>query len=337
MKCYLFFILQCVLCLPLIGKTIVVAGENYLLFDPGDSNPKIVKDLESKSWALDPNGCRLWVTTKSQEPFIQLYQQGQLVKQMKFLGTIVSDFQTGRFFTRPDQGALQQRDSDGEIISELKMIDSSFVKSVIAGSDGDLWTLNQGTQSVRRESLWVSRTKGTGKTTPPILIESDTDLWGGLKLVFDPKERELWVGYSSSSPQHTYTPRVKLFSEDGKLKRSFYWQERGVFFDGCLEKRGSFLMARDIPTMPFTVPVYSFIERLEKEGNANPVIDLDLNLLVDSMACESNNLYAAVHSILGGEARQVIQWDKKDLKSSEIVLNLPGRANKIWVCENPSS
>ena len=110
-----------------------------------------------------------------------------------------------------------------------------------------------------------------------------------------------------------------------------------MFFDGCLEENGVFLMARDIPTMPFTVPVYSFIERLQKEGDAKPILDLDLNLLVDSMACKPNSLYAAVHSILGGEARQVIKWDKNDLKSSEIILNLPGRANKMWVCEDPTS
>jgi hypothetical protein len=91
-------------------------------------------------------------------------------------------------------------------------------------------------------------------------------------------------------------------------------------------------MARDIPTMPYTVPVYSYLERLTPHNSLKPLMELNANLLVDSLFCDSEHIFMAVHSILGGQERQILKTSKDLSNPPEIIKVLPGRAQKLWVC-----
>lgn len=328
---YIHVVTLVVFALPLFAQEWVVVGEDFLLFQNENKPEVLVNGVRSKSWALDSSSCRLWLTDESGKR-LRSFVHGVESESQAFEGRIVSDVEKHHFFTKTDLGEIQLRSSSGSILSTIEAKNSQFITKIREGASGELWTLNQGKIDTQRDSFWLSQINSVTGTNKNIFIESDIDLWGTTDLVLDDKLGHLWVGYSSATPKHTYSPRVKLFSKDGILKSNYKWEERGLFFGGCLEKSGGFLMARDIPTMPYTVPVYSFLERLIPNNSPKPVMELNLNLLVDSLFCDSENVFMAVHSILGGQERQILRSSKDLSNPPEVIKVLPGRAQKLWVC-----
>jgi hypothetical protein len=318
--------------LALANPAFYVLGENYLLYSKEGESPIIWSNIEPKSWAMDTDHCRLWVTSNENSHLFQ-FEKGKKISEKPFFERIVSDVNQGKFATVDDFNKIRFRDEKGEVVKEVENGNVASLKKLTFLSTEESVALFQSVDSRFRDSLWLSRLNVQGSEVHRFTVEGSRDLWGNTDTFLDEKNDRIWVGYSGDTSQHTYSPLVKSFTLSGALESSFQWNDRGLFFDGCLDEKGDFFMARDIPTMPYTVPVYSFLEKLKPKETPERVLELDLNLLVDSVACEANLVYFAVHSILGGEARQIMVWSKNKREEMKVILPLPSRAKKIFLCE----
>jgi hypothetical protein len=331
MKLYLILLIS-FSSLALANSAFYVLGENYILFSKQGESPIILSDIEPKSWALDRDRCRLWVTTQADTQLFQ-FDSGKKTAETPFLGRIVSDFRLNKFVTVEGSKKIHIRNDTGEVLKEIESSDVANLKRWVFLSNDESLALFQSESSKTGDSLWLARLNVEGTEVQRSLVEGSGGLWGNADFFVDEKNNQVWVGYARNTPEHTYSPFVKSFSLSGIKERSFHWNERGLFFDGCLNGRGDFLMVRDIPTMPYTVPVYSFFEKFSSKENPERVLEFDMNLLVDSIACESEAIYFAVHSILGGEARQIMVWSENKKKMPEPILTLPSRSQKIFFCK----
>lgn len=316
----------------LANSAFYVLGENYILFSKQGESPVLWSEIEPRSWAIDKDSCRLWVTTKANSHLFQ-FDKGKKTSETPFMGRIVSNFSGKKFVTVEGSNKIQFRNEKTEVLQEIENADAANLKKWVFLSNEESFALFQSVNSKTRDSLWLARLNVQGTEVQRFSVEGAHDLWGNSDAFVDENKGRIWVGYARNTPEHSYSPSVKSFSFLGIKEGSFQWGERGLFFDGCLNENGDFFMARDVPTMPYTVPVYSFFEKLSPPKITERVLDFDMNLLVDSIACESDAIYFAVHSILGGEARQIMILSKNNNKTPEPILNLPSRPQKMFLCK----
>ncbi len=316
----------------LFAKDLVVVGENYVLFQNENKTPVVKTGIEPLSWVFDKSACRLWVTSDKGLK-LSSYRRGYLESEREFSGTLISEIENNQFFSlSSDFKKVHLWNSEGELVSELSHPGGAYLKRIGRLSSDNFWTLNQGARSGSKQDLWLSRLDEKGQVINELTVETRSELWGASKVILNESTGTLWLGYSMTTPQHTYSPQIKKISSHWTIEDSYQWKDRGLFFDSCLDREGNVWVARDIPTMPYTVPVYSFLEKLLESSVSHSGLDLDTNLLVDSMTCHEDAIYLAVRSILGGENKQILKWSKDSGKRPETVLRLPDKAQQIWVC-----
>ena len=117
------------------APTFYVLGENYVLYSTFKEFT-VVYGVSAKSWALDANLCRLWITTEGQNQLIS-FDRGQKQGEISFSGRIVSDFSKSQFSTVLDSGEMQLRNSDGAVVSQFPIQDAKNLRTVSLLSNGD--------------------------------------------------------------------------------------------------------------------------------------------------------------------------------------------------------
>jgi len=319
------------------SPSLYVLGDDSLLYSESKASDFITTEISPKSWALDAENCRLWVTDEHSHG-LKAFEKGQSVLNSPFSGTILSDFSAGNFATLSKEGKVEFRNRQGEILSSFSVSNSESLQKLHLLSNGDSWGLFQ--KKGEREALWLVRFNRLGQELKRISLSPSDEFWGHVQIFIDELRDQLWVGYSTKSPHHAYAPRIEKFSLLGERQWTHQWDERGFFFDGCLLPNGDFLMARDLPTSPYTVPAFSFIERFEgnpkSAGSPDQVLELETNRLIDSMVCSENSLFFATHSIFGSEPKQLLRWSGVKTENPEVYFTLPFRALKIFECAGVS-
>lgn len=332
----------------LLGKTLIastalyVLGEDYLLFSKSKSFQTFEKIILAKNAAFDPHSCRLWVVSEETSQLF-VFDKGSKLSSIAFDGKIISDFHDGKFFTLSDQGEAQIRNGLGEIQSKFKINESDSLIHLAFLSNGDSWGLFQrGNRTLGlKNELWISKINNKGEELKTVTLEPAEEFWGKVQLFVDELRDRMWIGYARASAHHAYAPKVDRFSLSGNPEGTFQWDERGFFFDGCVNPRGDFIFARDLPSSPYTVPDYSYVEKISGQGlsvgPAERVLELETSRLVDSMACHSDSLFFATHSIFGSEPKQLLRWQAATGHAPEVYLDLPGTAKRVFVCDRETN
>ena len=319
----------------LASPPLYILGDDSLLFLDSKASGVLAKDMRAKSSALDPDRCRLWIADEESHR-LMAFEKGVPVQEEVFSGTIVSDFSRNHFMTLSEEGILELRNENGKVISTFPKRNSDDLRRLHLLSAGESWGLFQ--ERGKREKLWLAHLNKEGQETKRVSLNPTDEFWGNAQLFVDELRETLWVAYSTKSPHHAYAPRVEKFSLSGTRDWAHQWDERGFFFDGCVSHTGAFLFARDLPTSPYTVPDYSFIEKFEahktSKGNPEQVLELETNRLVDSMACSENSIYFATHSIFGSEPRQILRWSGKNTELPELHFTLSFNPRKIFACSS---
>jgi len=282
-------------------------------------------------WILKNAGFGLCPLPKTN---FRLLKKGEKVQAMAFQGKIISDFSQESFATVSHKGQIQIRDQKGKVTTSFPFAEPHELKQVGILSSKEVWVLVQ-----KKETglLGLKKLDAKGKEIKQIDLRPTDAFWGNARFFLDEASNQMWVGYSSRSPHHAYAPLVEKFSIFGEERASYQWDERGFFFDGCVNSQGNFLLARDRPTSPYTVPDYSFLEKVTHAPTngiqGERLLELETNRLIDSLGCSSQGLYMATHSIFGSEPKQVLHWSEDSHHAPKPLVQLPSRALKILLCE----
>lgn len=316
------------------SPTFYVLGEDYLLYSTSKESTVVINGLSPKSWALDSNRCRLWITTEGSNQLLS-FEKGKKQEEISFAGRIVSEVSQGQFVTALDSGEVQLRNTEGVIVSQFPIQNAQSLRSLALLSNGDSWGMFQ--DEAKKNNLELRRMNSKGEEMQKLSLLPSEEFWGKVQLFVDEVHDRMWVGYARKSTHHAYAPKVDRFSLSGSDSWTYQWDERGFFFDGCVNKEGDLVVARDLPTSPYTVPDYSFVDKIGgvQKASENPerLLELETNRLVDSMACRNNSFYFATHSIFGSEPKQLLFWSGDKKEQPEVYLTLPATAKKVLLCD----
>jgi len=325
----------------LAGQPLYVVGEDYVLFSESNQSTVLERGILPRSMALDPDRCRLWITTDSDSQ-LKVFEKGIEVSSSEYKGRIVSEFNHQRFVTVSSTGDVQFRDSQGEVLFQFQIENSeSLVKLAILSNDESWGLLQQPNRSEKsKNDLWITRISRDGKITKKLPLDPAEEFWGKVQFFVDEFRKRIWIGYARASAHHAYAPKVEKLNLEGGYEGTFQWDERGFFFDGCIDPVGDFILARDLPSSPYTVPDYSFIEKIKGQGKLGElpqrVLELETSRLVDSMSCQAKSIFFATHSIFGSEPKKLLVWSGNTNQAPEDYLNLPGIAKKVFICNEPT-
>ena len=308
-----------------------VIGEDYLLFSDSTGFTQLEEGLSLRTWALDSKECRLWATSQENNQLLA-FVKGKKVQAIGLQGRILSDFNQGLFATASGESQIQLRNKGGKVVKKFGFDESALLKQMILLSSGETWSLI----AKKTGELSLIRLDTNGKELKRVVLNSTDEFWGNARFFIDEIRDRIWVGYSSRLPHYAYAPLVEKLSLSGEKQGFYQWDERGFFFDGCVDSSGDFILARDLPTSPYTVPDYSFLEKIQassqKEIQTERFLELETNRLVDSLACNAKGLFLATHSIFGSEPKQVLYGSENPKEPLQEVLKLPSRALKILLC-----
>ncbi len=311
------------------GATIWIVGQNFLGVTDGISPPKIIEQIPTVSSALDPGTCALWTTDgqslKRWDKSLQPTSFGASEK-------LVSDFHGGTFLSLALDGMLEEKDAQGVTKKKTKgswAFDSR--QAYYNGADG--WSLNVDEKEHNARLVHFGKSLEEDRSTA---LATKTVLFPNYNLLVDETAKRLWVSFSLPSLDYPYVPVVKEFDLAGILKNSYAFAERGRVFDMCLDKKdGSTLVSRDIPSENgFTVPVYSYLEKLVSGIKPETNYEAQVNDFIDSMICEPDELWMVQHSIWGDSGVYLVHWDRKNSGPGERKFLLPGLVSRIVKCES---
>lgn len=308
-----------------------VVGEDYLLFSDSKGETQLETGLSLGSWALDSSQCQLWAVSKENNQLF-VFERGKKNEVIPFQGKIISEFSGGLFATVSPQGSIEFRNQKGLVVHQFLFEETRYLKQMNLLFSGETWSLLQ----KETGEMWLQKSDLSGKGIKKVPLKPTDEFWGNARLFVDEAKDKMWVGYSSRSPHHAYAPVIEELSVLGEKKGFYQWDERGFFFDGCVDSHGDFILARDLPTSPYTVPDYFFLEKIGSSQNqgqkVEKLLELETNRLVDSMACHSQGLYMATHSIFGSEPKLVLFWSGNPDETIQESVKLPSRALKILLC-----
>ena len=318
---------------PSMAASSWVLGEGYVALNSLNQGVQLIHGLRPKSWALDSKLCRLWVEDEITRQLWKIDTDGS-AEPVTTGARIISDLRDGRWLTLLGTQTIQERDASGLVLNSWKVDWANGVKRIHLLGNAQSLVLNHIESSNRKSELSVLRFDKEWNKIQTYLVESQAELWGGFDFQVDESRQNLWLGYAKTTPSHVYSPQVGHFDLNGTAKTIKSFNERGLFFGSCLSPEGTYLMARDIPSAQFTVPVYSFLEKFIAGGQSSTALNLETNLLVDALACDSEAVSIASHSILNASKTELITWDWNLSHSPQRIADLPAKANHIYHCGN---
>lgn len=307
-------------------KMVWVAGEEFI--GRWDTvHPIEIMPAKPKSWGMNQNSCEVWFSDEKETVF-RLSPTDKAPVPTTANGKILTETFQDTFLTKSPTDELEAHDRNGDLVKSYGTVPQS-TQAVEVGKKHS-FLLDYSSEQNHLNLITLSPEFSPVKTTS---VSYGGSLWSTAKILFDKDQESVWVGYTSRTPSHMYSPVVELRDSAGAKKYSHSWADRGIFYDMCMEKEGSLTIARDVPSHSgFTVPIYSFLENLK--ANSAPVEQYaaDTNFFIDSMACLPGEVYMLQRSILGSDGSHLQLWHRGESGFGKTLLKLPGRAWKISVC-----
>ncbi|MEZ4751331.1 MAG: hypothetical protein R3B54_12155 [Bdellovibrionota bacterium] len=298
-----------VFCLSANGKTTVV-GETYLAHTTGDELQ--VSPAAIHSWSFERNTCELWTERDG-----RILDPGGSVL---FEGNFVSDVNEHSALVLHNSFLENRELLTGSLLATTELNESGALQRAVK-AEGRYFLLFQGPRR-----LWVERRTKDLELEQSIVIAEGRDLWRVPKIVS--AGNSIWVGFSVTSNSHAYSPVVARLDFGAKIQEFFSWPDKGLLF--ALAPFGKNVLAsRDIPTAPFTLPIYTHVEHLA--ANSPPVrhYSAETNWFVDALAAEAETLWTAERSIHSGTGSRLRRHAQQ--KGLEKVWPLPEAVRDLCV------
>lgn len=317
--------LTLLLALPLTGAWI--SGPDYLAYSDLKANEPVTIVQKTTSEGFSADGCLLWARD-GETGKISAYAPKRRIEIAEPTGEILSDVEGGEFFTRSASGtAIEQRDERGKILATYPAEWAAAAVRIVAGPEGQRWALlNTAT------TLTLAPLDAKLQPLPGTVLSQDHEIYGTPKILVDDEARAIWVGYSASRKGLSYSPHVARLDFAGKMEKVFQWTDRGLFFDACRDADRTLLVSRDKPSSPYTLPVYSSLERLSPTGEVAPLYAAETNYFIDALACQPDRLWMVERSIHGSDGAYLVSWDRVKGAPAKRLLRLPGPARKLYAC-----
>jgi hypothetical protein len=303
-----------------------IVGETYVGAYDKAGRKLFQKNLVPDSWSFDARQCRLWVGNENGD--IRLVNPAGEVSAAGFEGRMLSDVASSIFFVWA-RGRLHKASAEGVVLESYEQTSNVIAQRLAVDADR-VWMLY-----ALGNKLWLEERDTKLNTVSSTVISDGVDLWSDAKIFTSDEMPGVWVGFTASITA-LYSPAVVHVVSGGAIVGEKKWPQRGVFFDGCLEKDRGFIASRSIPSdSGYTVPVRSVLEGVDASGTVSAVYEAETNWLIDSFTCEKNDYWMTQRSIFGSDGSYLVQWNGDSGKFGRRVERLPGKARKIYRC-NPS-
>lgn len=320
----LFWLLLGLLSTPSRAESFWIVGKTSIgFYSPGKALLHKT-NISAETTLLDEASCLLWV--QSQNRFQAFDPSLHVVHQFESNETLLgSQAQPEGFFTR-SKTHWTLRSREGTPLQTFKA--PLEAPQEFAGNlDSGFWMLQlDSSESTLNLVHWSPQSALSWNQT----LSAGPEIWGKPKLIWDPLRHSLWVGYSSTTPDHAYAPVLELWSTTGARKHQKIFSEKGLFLDGCLLPNGELAIARDLPSAPYTVPLFSVFEQFAPDFLNQPLFQATQNQLVHSMACSQGKIWSLQSSMFGGSPTQLTEWMADS--AEQILMSQKDPAWKIHAC-----
>lgn len=301
-----------------------MVGDDYILHADSKGHEVHRWSVGAKSWGFDPQGCRLWVQDGES---VALFFPTGTRHSVPLNVTLVSDQIANAIFLL-DGTTLIRADANG--VLQERSTDPAFaqLKRVVPAACG-FW----GVQREGRGSLTMLEISHSLKLAQKTELAKGHELWAREKLL-PGLDGMVWLGYSITTPSAIYSPRVDLIRPGGDIVATSAFQGKGLFFDACVAPDDRLVVSRDLAgSSEFTVPISSFVDAIDREGRTETLFAADTNQLIDAVACSTQSVFLAQHSILGGGNTRLSRIDFAHPKTETFLTSLPGTVRALYLCE----
>lgn len=321
----LFLIVTALTCLSVSAKPLWIVGENYLgVYDLG-SGLKLALEVEPVSFGFDREACKVWLTDSGQN--LNVYDSGLGAKVVASSTEQVISSQTDGYFFTVSQGSVYKRDASGSVMASWPRDWTQSVVQLLFAERIALQYLP------KEDSLWLNHLDENLEVVHKTEIPSGKTVWQKPRVLSDKTAGDIWVGFSTKTATHVYSPIVELRKTSGEREKLFEWNERGLFLGFCLNGERELLVARDVPSdSGYTVPLYSYLDRVSPSKPVQRFYGADVNYLIDALTCSDTEVFLAERSIWSSEGSYLVRWDKTPEKAGVRLLKLPGKALELYDC-----
>jgi len=301
-----------------------VVGPEELLFINSQNQTSSVTQHSVQSSLVDPRTCHLWIQTGQE--FLELTPSLKVMKRIESSDRILGYKLKGDLWISLNNGIWDVRTFDGQIQSRLPAPIENPVDLELIDSK-DFWTLSFNEQDKRLELVSFN---SQGNILSSHLISSKAELWHRPYLLRNPHSEELWVGYTMGTATHAYSPKIERWSLRGKKLNEHLFPHRGLLLGIATSPNNSILLARDIPSSPFTVPLFTFIDEINPFFQFATLFSLEDNYIIRSLDSEDRWIWSYETSILGSTEKRIV---KRDFYSGqEKVFTVKDAPWKIHAC-----
>lgn len=309
---------------PVTASQVWIVGNQSLTFFSEGTQPKTLPMEAVQQSIVDPSDCSLWVQTPGSLSKIntQLQKEFPTTTSLALLGDSV----TRNSFLSSNGESWQIRNKDGIEFSTFPS-PVAFPRSLQGDPENGFWVLDF---KEREKLLELVHFDKKGNIHWKKLVSAKTELWGNPVLRFDSSSQELWIAYTVTSADHVYSPRIELWSTSGKHLNTFQSTQRGLLFDACLQSPGQLVSASDLPSSPYTAPLFSFLDLFDFSFSPKRIHTTDENWLIPSIQCSFSQVWMLKTSLFGGTNHQLAEWSLSGGEKIHLIFKEP--AWKIHVC-----
>ncbi|NBX76809.1 MAG: hypothetical protein EBQ92_09660 [Proteobacteria bacterium] len=327
----MFFIRTCLLLgiafsvlSPGATPSVWIIGEKSLSFYSPSLGLQSFPNLDAQTSLVDEKTCALWV--QSQGRLFQLQPGISIQKEITTPENLLGSKTKENLFLTFSDKFWTVRDTDGNGVRSFPALANHPVNFEGDSSIG-FWSLDFN-QEKNNLDLIHFNLDGQRFWSKP--VSKNVELWSQPRLNLIPSSDQLWISFTVSSTSHAYSPYVELWNSAGEMKKTFPFPDRGLLLDACTTANESFLISRDIPSSPYTVPLFSFLELLSPSTAPKSIYQAFDNYLISSLQCQPDVIWTLQKSVLGGQTTRLVELSPKMEEKNVLPLKEP--AWKIHAC-----
>lgn len=293
-------------------------------------SPNPEQDLQfkadSSAVSIDSKSCQAWMKTEEGLHKVDFRGNSLLNVPFHIEGIILSHANPKGEFLTATAGQWRVQNSEGQVVLEMPR-PTNRALHVTPWQGDSAWYLTEG----KENELILGKIPANGETQR-FSISKGVDLWGNVRVQADSVHKRVWIGYSATTSEHIYSPILELRDWEGNLIFKKEISERALFFDSCLSEDGKLIFSRDLPTMPYTVPLYSYIESLSADGTLERLYTASENQFLDSISCGTGNtVYALQRSIFGSDGQRIVKYENH---TETLIRPADSKAREVYLCRN---
>lgn len=306
------------------GTAIWLVGKNSVALFLNETHYQVLTDIEPKSSLIDPVTCNLWVQSKTE--LLKLNTQLQVLKRIPSAERILGNTLLEDSFFTIQENQWTQRDREGNPIQNFKS-PLSFPIDWVGNTQMGFWTLDF---QESQKKLSLVHMNHSGQAIWDKTISEKRDLWGTPQLHWSSDHSWLWVGFTASSPEHAYSPQLDLWLDSGRRLKTLQFSERGLLLGSCLQKDGSIWVARDLPSSPYTAPLYTHLEKVGSDMDYQLLFRAPLNDLIPALQCRDQQVWLTHQSLFQSDPSWLGFFSHPSSEKKLLVLKEP--AWKMHAC-----